>query len=210
MSSARFAAAAAAPDQFPPPVRVELAFAGRSNVGKSSLLNSLMGRRSLARTSSTPGCTRQVAFFDITTRVGAELTLVDLPGYGYAKRSKSERIHWGELIEGYLLGRPTLSAVAVLVDIRRGIEAEELQLIELLRGPARVSRRPLQCLVVATKLDKIPRSAQKLSLDALRRHAALPVAGFSTRDEESAAALWRRLTPSSVTADDSGTTERPG
>ena len=114
--SAEFTAAAHAAAELPPPTQVEIAFAGRSNVGKSSLLNRLMNRRNLARTSSTPGCTRQINFFGVRTSSGVNLSLVDLPGYGYAKRSKDERKLWAELIDGYLLGRPTLRAVALLVD----------------------------------------------------------------------------------------------
>ena len=86
-------------------MQIEIAFAGRSNVGKSSLLNKLMNRKNLARTSSTPGCTRQINFFSVRTAQGINLSLVDLPGYGYAKRSKDERKLWAELIDGYLDSR---------------------------------------------------------------------------------------------------------
>src|ERR1700759_4966605 len=89
--NAEFATAAKSDGEFPPPTRIEIACAGRSNVGKSSLLNKLMNRRNLARTSSTPGCTRQINFFEVRTAGGVNLSLVDLPGYGYAKRSKDER-----------------------------------------------------------------------------------------------------------------------
>src|SRR5262245_14241605 len=109
--SAEFAAAAKAPNELPPPAVLEVAFAGRSNVGKSSLINSLAARKKLVRTSSTPGCTRTVSFFPTRIEGGTELVLVDLPGYGYAKRSKAERDSWADLIEEYLLGRPTLRAV---------------------------------------------------------------------------------------------------
>ena len=116
---AEFAAGATALEQLPPPNNVELAFAGRSNVGKSSLLNALMDRRRLVRTSSTPGCTRKINFFRTKARDGAVLTLVDLPGYGYAKRSKAERKLWSELIEAYLIQRDHLRGVVILVDARR-------------------------------------------------------------------------------------------
>ena len=193
VTEAHFAAAANTTTQFPPPVKVEIAFAGRSNVGKSSLLNGLMGRRNLARTSGTPGCTRQVAFFEVCTRPGTELMLVDLPGYGYAKRSKTERFSWGPLIEGYLLGRATLAAVVLLVDVRRGLESEERTLLELLCGPAEVSRRPITTVLVATKLDKLPRSQRKTALQAIERDAALPVFGFSSREDEYSPKIWKQL-----------------
>src|SRR5450432_630391 len=153
--SAEFTAAAHAAAELPPPTQVEIAFAGRSNVGKSSLLNRLMNRRNLARTSSTPGCTRQINFFGVRTSSGVNLSLVDLPGYGYAKRSKDERKLWAELIDGYLLGRPTLRAVALLVDARRGLEEDDLGLIEMLETGSSPSRAAVKTVVVATKLDKL-------------------------------------------------------
>lgn len=179
---ARYVASASAVEQLPPPVGVEIAFAGRSNVGKSSLLNALMGRKSLARTSRTPGCTRQISFFEARTDDGALLTLVDLPGYGYAKRSKAERHEWAGLIEGYLLGRPTLKAVAVLVDARRGAEEEERGLLELIAQPPTLSRNPLAVLVVATKLDKLPVSGHKLAVQKIGQALGHRALGFSTQD----------------------------
>src|SRR5690606_2282090 len=151
-------------DQVPPPTGVELAFAGRSNVGKSSLLNHLMGRRNLVRTSSTPGCTRQISFYEVTSTDGSLVTLVDLPGYGYAKRSKTERYAWADLIEGYLLERPTLAVVSLLIDFRRGLEADDLDLLELLKDDSRVARPKLSTLVVATKLDKVAQSQRKTEM----------------------------------------------
>src|SRR5947207_443534 len=118
IARAEFAAGAARGDQIPPPKHPEIAFAGRSNVGKSSLLNMLLARKSLARTSSTPGRTRQINFFDVAVAGGPELAFVDLPGYGYAKVSKTEAAGWKDLLEGYLQGRPTLRGVVLLVDAR--------------------------------------------------------------------------------------------
>lgn len=190
---AQFAAGATSPDQFPPPALVEIAFAGRSNVGKSSLLNRLMERRSLVRTSSTPGCTRQISWFEATCDDKAKLTLVDLPGYGYARRSKTERAQWGDLIDRFLLERPTLRGVAVLTDIRRGLEADDLELLEMLAAPARVSRPPLEVILVATKLDKLSTSAQKVRLAELSRQAKVKVFGFSAPTGTGRLELWRKV-----------------
>src|SRR5262249_41664011 len=103
--AARFVASAPEARLLPAPPTAEVAFAGRSNVGKSALLNALLERKGLARTSSTPGCTRELVVFEAKTADDAVLTLVDLPGYGYAKRSKMERAAWAGFIEDYLLGR---------------------------------------------------------------------------------------------------------
>lgn len=191
--SAQLTAGAARVQDLPPPTGVEVAFAGRSNVGKSALMNCLLERKNLVRTSSTPGCTRQIALFEARTRDGALLTLVDLPGYGYAKRSKNERRAWGELIESYLFERATLTAVVVLVDVRRGLEADDRDLLTLLGDPPRVSRRPLELVLVATKLDKLPASARKPALEQLRRAAGRRVIGFSAKSQIGREELWRAL-----------------
>lgn len=188
---AQFVAAAQTYEQLPPPVSIEVAFAGRSNVGKSSLLNRLMNRRNLARTSSTPGCTRQIVFFETRRRTGGSLTLVDLPGYGYASRSKTERLAWGELIERYLLERPTLLAVAVLVDARRGLQDDDLDLLKLLAEP-RPNRRPVRALIIATKLDKVPRPQRTAVLRGIAE-GSREVIGFSTELPETTPAVWARL-----------------
>ena len=145
VTAARFLGAAAAPGGGPSPLGPEVAIAGRSNVGKSSLLNALLGRRGLARTSGTPGRTRQINFFLVNER----FVLADLPGYGFAVGSEAERRSWGPLVEGYLRERPPLRGVALLVDARRGAEEEEAQILEFLRHVG------LPAVVVATKLDKL-------------------------------------------------------
>jgi GTP-binding protein len=188
---ASFVAAAAQASSLPPPIGLEIAFAGRSNVGKSSLMNRLMARRSLVRTSSTPGCTRAINFFAARARDGMQLTLVDLPGYGYAARSRQEKQQWAELIEHYLLKRPTLSAVVVLVDVRRGLEPDDLDLFKLLSEPGPRSRPPTPVLV-ATKLDRIPRARRAASLSALAKGAKKPI-GFSTELPETTEDVWRAL-----------------
>lgn len=188
---ARFMAAANNPRSLPPPIGVEIAFAGRSNVGKSSLLNRLMARRSLARTSSTPGCTRGVNFFETRTHDDLRLTLVDLPGYGYAQRSREERKSWAELIEHYLLERPSLAAVVVLVDVRRGFEQEELDVLTMLKD-ARGGRQPPKAVVVATKLDRLPRAKRHGALQKLGAEGR-PVIGFSNELPETTLDVWRAL-----------------
>src|SRR6478609_9487115 len=191
--NAEFSAAAKAQAELPPPLQLEVAFAGRSNVGKSSLLNKLMNRKSLARTSSTPGCTRQINFFSVRTAQGVHLNLVDLPGYGYAKRSKEERKLWAELIDGYLLERPTLRAVAVLVDVRRGLEDDDLGLIEMLEsGSSSGGRADFKTLIVATKLDKLRAGERAAALAKIKAPGAV-VFGFSTELPETASALWSYL-----------------
>ena len=183
VTAARFLGAAAAPGGGPPPTLPEVAVAGRSNVGKSSLLNALLGRRGLARTSSTPGRTRQLNFF----LVNEQLVIVDLPGYGFAVGSEAERRGWGPLVEGFLRERSTLRGVALLVDVRRGLEADEEAILAFL---AHVG---LPAAVVATKLDKLGRGAAGGALATLRRavDAATPVVGFSARTGEGKDELWR-------------------
>jgi GTP-binding protein len=195
---AEFVAGATDASNLPPPTLVEVAFAGRSNVGKSSLLNATMQRRGLARTSSTPGCTRQLNVFEVRCADGLALRFVDLPGYGWARRSKSERSEWQGMIEGYLRKRAGLRAVVVLVDVRRGLEEEERQLVEFLREPRLVSDpKPLEVILVATKVDKLGAAARKPALEAIGKGAvavagARPI-GFSAVTGEGREALWGRI-----------------
>jgi GTP-binding protein len=190
---AEFHAAASRPDQLPPPTLVEVAFAGRSNVGKSSVMNSLLQRRGLVRTSSTPGCTRQIALFQAELRSGGRLMLVDLPGYGYARRARTERIAWAELAERYLLERPTLRAVCLVVDVRRGLEADDQDLLEMLSDRSAARRPDVSAILVATKLDKLAVSARKPTLDKLRSACRRPFIGFSAVDGTGRAELWRKI-----------------
>ena len=186
---ASFVAAANTPESLPPQLGVEVAFAGRSNVGKSSLLNALVRRKNLVRTSSTPGCTRQLNFFQARARDGAVFQLVDLPGYGYAKRSKTERSSWAELIEHYLLARDWLRAVVLLVDARRGLGESELGLLELLGK--RAGALPTN-IVVATKIDKIQKSKRRAVLKQLTVGGGIAI-GTSALDGDGLDAVWRAI-----------------
>ena len=187
---AEFVAAATSLGQLPAPTFAEVAFAGRSNVGKSSLINSLVRRKKLVRTSSAPGCTRSINIFRVRLRPDEEeahLDLVDLPGYGYAKRSKAERRSWGPLIEGFLGERPGLRGAVVIVDVRRGAQEDDLQLLEFLET---VGVAPI---VVATKVDKLASSKRKLELAALERELARPVVAYSAVTGEGWEPLWERI-----------------
>ncbi len=142
---ARFVAGAADPAALPAETLPEIAFAGRSNVGKSSLVNALTGRRVLARTSNTPGRTRQLNFFDL----GGELMLVDLPGYGYAEASKAAIERWTGLVRRYLRSRASLRRVCLLIDARHGVKEPDRPVLQML-DQAAVSYQ-----VVLTKADKL-------------------------------------------------------
>lgn len=142
-------------DQLPPPTLPEVAFAGRSNVGKSSLVNALTGRRALARASNTPGRTRQLNFFDL----GGRLILVDMPGYGYAQAAKEIKTDWQGLMFDYLRGRPTLQRVVLLLDSRIEVKASDLAVMDLLDAAA------VTYQIVLTKADGLKPGALGRKLD---------------------------------------------
>ena len=148
-------------DQIPPVEVPEVAFAGRSNVGKSSLVNALTGRRTLARTSNTPGRTRQLNFFDLA----GVLMLVDLPGYGYARVAKTEVAEWTQLVRDYLRGRENLRRVCLLIDARRGTMNTDEEVMTLLDQAAVPYR------LVLTKADKLG-PAKVAAVEAAVRAAA--------------------------------------
>jgi GTP-binding protein len=156
-------------------------------------MNALLERKNLVRTSGTPGCTRQISLFEVTTRLGSRLTLVDLPGYGYAKRSHAERREWADLIHTYLLQRPALAVLVALVDVRRGLQQEDEQLLELISQKPHTSRAPVEVILVATKLDKLPGSQRKLAMNALKQQTPRPWMGVSTELPETQDMLWRTI-----------------
>lgn len=156
----------------------EIAFAGRSNVGKSSLINALTGRKTLARTSNTPGRTQHLNFFQLHE----ELMIVDMPGYGYAEAPKVLVARWQKLVRQYLLGRPTLKRVYVLIDSRHGIKTNDNEMMKMLDETA------VSYQVILTKLDKISQDAAALVVEKtrekLKEHgAAYPILGITSSEK---------------------------
>ena len=163
IKKAELAAIAVKKDQYPVGDLPEVAFAGRSNVGKSSLLNLLTNRKSLARISGSPGKTRTINFYEINEN----FRIVDLPGYGYAKASKSVTEKWGDMIEEYLKSRKTLIKVVQLVDIRHDPSKQDIQMYEYLQY------YKLDGIVVATKADKITAGEMTRRLNAIKKTLAM-------------------------------------
>lgn len=166
-------------NQFP-----EIAFAGKSNVGKSSLINALMNRKSLARISATPGKTQTINFYNINE----ELYLVDLPGYGYAKVSEQEKIKWGQLIERYLHGSKQLKAVFLLIDIRHDPSANDRMMYHW------IVEMGFHPIIIATKLDKIKRGQVQKQIKAVRQGLDLVpgtiVIPFSAETKQGRDEIW--------------------
>lgn len=161
--SSEFICAAVKPSQYPPEGIPEIAFTGRSNVGKSSLINLLLNRRKLAKVSSTPGKTRTINFYNIND----SFRIVDLPGYGYAKVSKSESEEWGRMMESYLSARQGLLKVVQLVDSRHAPTALDKQMYDYLRYYG------LDGIVVATKADKLSKNELSKNLGVIRKELEL-------------------------------------
>jgi GTP-binding protein len=184
--SAEFVTSATKPSQYPPEGLPEIAFAGRSNVGKSSLINVLVNRKRLVKTSSTPGRTQLVNFFDINDHI----TFVDLPGYGYAKVPVSVRKKWGPMIETYLSGRNTLKGVVVILDIRRTPREEEHNLIAWLEHYAIAS------ILVLTKADKLSKTKLAKQHVAVARSLALEsndLILFSAKSRKGREDVWKAI-----------------
>jgi len=165
--AAEHMAAAAAVSGFPAPGASEIAFLGRSNVGKSSLLNRLVQRKALARISSTPGKTRLLHWYRVT-RGNGELWLVDLPGYGYAKVAREERRKWQGVVESYLGERETLRLAVLLQDLRRDVSEDETRLLDWLDA------RGVPALIAFTKCDKLKPMRRAARVRELRGQLALP------------------------------------
>lgn len=183
---AELAATAVRPDQFPNDGRPEIAFAGKSNVGKSSLINAMLNRKSLARASQNPGKTRTINFYDVEH----SLYFVDLPGYGYARVSRTISAQWGAMVEGYLRDRTALQHIVLLLDIRH----EPNQNDRMLYDWCKFYQKPL--IVVATKSDKIKRSQIQRNLAVIRRGLSLmgePLLAFSSETKDGRDALWALL-----------------
>jgi GTP-binding protein len=188
---AEFVKSAWETNDWPPDGPPELAFVGRSNVGKSSLINTLVQRKNLVRTSSTPGRTRLLNFFRVELlRTGGErlvLSLVDLPGFGYAQVSKTERATWRPTLERYLGKRASLCAVVFLVDARRGAELEERELAPW------IAARGVTVVPVLTKIDKVSKHARRPAGVELAQTLGLPPVLFSAVTGEGSVELWTRL-----------------
>ena len=170
---ADFIVSAARPDQFPSDGLAEIAFLGRSNVGKSSLINALIGSKGLAHTSNTPGRTQTINFYRVASGAATSLGtcyFVDLPGYGYAKVSREQTQGWKKLIEAYLLNRATLQLSLVILDARRGWMPQDLEWKHRLEAHHR------NYVVIATKMDKLNQSDAQRSLTAIRKETAEPLA----------------------------------
>jgi GTP-binding protein len=185
MTDAKYLRSAQDKRDFPTGGLCELAFAGRSNVGKSSLINALVGKHNLVRTSKTPGQTRKLNFFLIDERV----IFVDLPGYGFAKVPPEMKRSWGPMVEGYVKGRKELAGAVLVVDVRRGLAESDMVMMSFLRS------HQVPIIIGATKADKLPRG--QLLQEARRVRAEVgvdvPVIICSAHNNMGKNELWKEL-----------------
>lgn len=186
IKSAEFIKSAKVPSQYPPASFPEVAFAGRSNVGKSTLINVLTNRKKLAATSATPGKTRLINFFVLNGSLG----LVDLPGYGFAKVPLETRKEWGPMVESYLRNRPNLKLVIMLIDSRRTPSDGDLQLMGWLRAFGN------EFLIVVTKSDKLSRNELSKQAAVIRKALGIEqqdLIFFSAKTGDGKDAVWREI-----------------
>ncbi len=187
VTKAEFIISAVGPNQYPEDALPEIALAGRSNVGKSSLINRMINRKNLARTSSTPGKTQHLNYY----RVNDQLYFVDVPGYGYAKVSKSQREVWGKMIEKYLQERETLKLVLQIIDLRHPPTKDDELMYDWLKA------YELPVCVVATKADKVPKSRlqkhMKIIKEALVLRGGDPLILFSSEEGIGKDELWAQI-----------------
>jgi GTP-binding protein len=185
--SAEFVLSAKEPAHYPPPILPEIAFAGRSNVGKSSLINTLLNRKGLARTSNTPGRTQEINFF----RVNDRFAFIDLPGYGYAKVPEVIRKQWGPMVETYLRVRDNLNLVVLILDVRRDPSEEDLQLMNWL------PLYQIPFLAVLTKTDKVSNNGladrRRRIVEKIGLSAEIPLVAFSAKTGAGKESLWREI-----------------
>lgn len=187
INQAKYELTAVKPEQYPASIIPEVAFAGRSNVGKSSVINTLLNRKNLARVGATPGKTREINFYNIDNT----LYFVDLPGYGYASVSKEKKASWGAIIETYLSTRTQLRLIVLLVDIRHTPSNEDKIMYEWLTS------RSIPYIIIATKADKISRGQFNLRFNDIKAALSVPEGikpiAFSAETRQGKDELWEKI-----------------